>query len=210
MVTKLSWHFENQSVQNGLLNVAGIDEAGRGCLAGPVVAGAVIFLERHAWPDGLDDSKKLSPKTRQRLFAEITNHPHILYAIGLASVAEIDQINILQASFLAMQRAAHALPIPAQHFLIDGSQKPPGLSSTQCIVKGDGISPSIAAASILAKVTRDSLMADAEKQHPGYGFKKHKGYGTAAHIHALTHLGPCPLHRRTFAPVRQLLCPIQK
>ena len=183
--------------------IAGIDEAGRGCLAGPVVAAACVFLKHETWPEGLDDSKKLSRSQRQRLYEDITGSVGIRCAVGQASVEEVDRVNILQATFLAMGRALEGIGIPVDLALIDGSQMPKLPVKIHGIVKGDSQSPSIAAASILAKETRDRLMEEAEAQFPGYGFARHKGYGTAAHQQALERLGPCPLHRRSFAPVAQ-------
>jgi len=205
--SSLSWNFEQQSLAKGFSSAAGVDEAGRGCLAGPVVAAAAIFLEQTTWPELLNDSKKLSRKVRQALFQQIRSDSLIVWGVGIASPEEIDQSNILQATFLAMRRAVEQLSQKPDIVLVDGSQKPKGLSSIQCIVKGDGLSPSIAAASILAKETRDLIMEQAEINYPGYGFSKHKGYGTVLHCKALQALGPCPLHRRSFAPVRQLPLP---
>lgn len=206
--SSLSWTYEQKSLKEGFSCIAGIDEAGRGCLAGPVVAAAALFLDHAVWPPQLNDSKKLTRKVRQHLFEEIRSDPRIIWGVGLASPEEIDRINILQATFLAMKRAVDQLLRKPDRLLVDGSQKPKSLHSVQCIVKGDGLSPSIAAASILAKETRDRLMEQAEKDYPGYGFSKHKGYGTGTHCKALQALGPCPIHRRSFAPVRQLLLPL--
>ncbi|MGB5091894.1 MAG: ribonuclease HII [Parvibaculum sp.] len=186
------------------LRVCGIDEAGRGPLAGPVVAAAVI-LDPARLPPGLNDSKKLSEKKREALFDLIMAQAEV--GIGMASVAEIDAINILQASLLAMARAAAALPRPAQFALIDGNKLPKLDCPSRAIVGGDGRALSIAAASIVAKVTRDAMMDDMAREHPGYGFEKHKGYGTAAHLDALARLGPSPHHRVSFAPIRKMLSP---
>jgi ribonuclease HII len=179
--------------------VAGVDEAGRGPLAGPVVAAAVI-LDVARIPDGIDDSKKLRAEHRQRLHGLITASAHV--GIGIASVEEIDRVNILQATFLAMDRAVEALPVAPAHLLIDGNRAPKQLPcACRTVVGGDGISLSIAAASIVAKVTRDGLMTEYARACPGYGFERHKGYATAAHLAALTRLGPLSLHRRSCAPV---------
>ena len=191
-------HFRYEQQVGG--RVAGVDEAGRGPLAGPVVAAAVIFSGAAA-PPGIDDSKKLRPAAREALFAAIMESAEV--GIGQASVAEIDRLNILQATFLAMRRALAALAPPPGHALIDGNRLPPGLPCpATTIVKGDSHSLSIAAASIIAKVTRDRLMLDLAAAHPGYGWERNMGYGTAAHLSGLARLGPTPHHRLSFAPVR--------
>lgn len=183
--------------------VTGVDEAGRGPLAGPVVAAAVI-LNPQAIPPGLNDSKKLNPTQREALFTVITASAQ--YGIGHASVEEIDTINILNATLLAMQRAIVALPIVPQHILVDGNRLPPSLPcNATAIVKGDSKSLSIAAASIIAKVTRDRIMQQLCAEFPHYGFSRHAGYGTKAHLAALQQRGPCPQHRQSFAPVRAAL-----
>ena len=180
--------------------VAGVDEAGRGPLAGPVVAAAVIFSGGTA-PPGIDDSKKLRSAAREALFAAIMASAEV--GIGQASVAEIDRLNILQATFLAMRRALAALSPPPGHALIDGNRLPPGLPCpATTIVRGDSHSLSIAAASIIAKVTRDRLMLDLAAAHPGYGWERNMGYGTPVHLAGLARLGPTPHHRLSFAPVR--------
>lgn len=181
--------------------VCGIDEAGRGPLAGPVVAAAVI-LNRKPIPRGINDSKKLKPEMRATLFERL--HACATIGIGVASVEEIDQINILRASLLAMQRAYDAMQTAACIALIDGNQ-PPALScQTQCVIKGDSLSLSIAAASIIAKVTRDRIMQELAAQHPEYGFERHVGYGTAYHLEAIRKHGPTPHHRRSFAPIKAM------
>lgn len=186
--------------------ICGIDEAGRGPLAGPVVAAAVI-LDPVCIPEGLNDSKKLDAPRREKLFAALQTCAEI--GVGIATVEEIDRINILQATFLAMERAVAALPRAPQLALIDGNRKPKSLScASLTIVGGDARSLSIAAASIAAKVTRDRMMIDAAIAHPGYGFERHMGYGTAAHLDALSRLGPCEIHRRSFAPIRNMLSPV--
>ncbi len=183
--------------------VCGVDEAGRGPLAGPVVAAAVI-LPPNCFIPGLTDSKALSSEKREQLFAQITEVA-VDYAVGIVEPAEIDRVNILQATYQAMSLAVSDLVIPSQRILIDGNSTCPLLGQPQkAIVKGDALSVSIAAASILAKQTRDALMVDLDSLYPGYGFAEHKGYGTAAHLAALAKLGPSPIHRRSFAPVSTL------
>ncbi|MFC5301200.1 ribonuclease HII [Azospira restricta] len=183
--------------------VAGVDEAGRGPLAGPVVAAAVI-LDPARPIDGLDDSKKLSEAARERLAIEIRDKA-LAWAVAEASAAEIDRVNILQATFLAMRRALDGLAVTPQQALIDGNKVPPGLSCAgEAVVKGDGRIAAIAAASILAKTHRDALMRELALAHPEYGFERHMGYPTPAHFAALQAHGPCPAHRRSFAPVAQL------
>ncbi len=186
--------------------VCGVDEAGRGPLAGSVVAAAVILDPDHPIV-GLADSKKLSAKVRERLAQEIRTHA-LAWAIGEASVEEIDQINILQATFLAMRRAIEGLSLVPAHALIDGNRVPPGLiCSAEAIVKGDAKEPAISAASILAKTHRDAQLLELDRLYPQYGFARHMGYPTAAHLEALRLHGPSPMHRRSFAPVAQTLLP---
>ena len=176
--------------------ICGVDEAGRGPLAGPVCAAAVI-LPKHLQIPGLTDSKKLSDKKRRELFP-IIQEQAVAYGIGLASEAEIDEINILQATFLAMGRALDQLSIRPEIALIDGNRETDFGLPVKTVVKGDSLSANIAAASILAKVTRDNLMVELAKQYPAYGFEIHKGYGTKAHYEALRTYGPCPIHRKSF------------
>ncbi len=184
--------------------VCGVDEVGRGPLAGAVVAAAVI-LDPVQPIDGLADSKKLSEKKRERLFPEIQDKA-LAWSLGRAEVEEIDRINILQASLLAMRRAVESLSIAPHHALIDGNRIPAGLPcSAQAIVGGDGSEPPIAAASIIAKVARDREMIELDARYPGYGLAGHKGYPTRAHIQALHELGVTEIHRRSFGPVRRLL-----
>jgi ribonuclease HII len=179
--------------------IAGVDEAGRGPLAGPVVAAAVIL---GATPIiGLDDSKKLSAKRRAVLEAEILATCQV--GIGMASPVEIDAINILQATFLAMMRAVEALGVHPFHILVDGNRLPKWVYSAEAIIGGDAIHPCISAASIIAKEHRDRIMIAADADYPGYGWASNKGYGAAVHMAALKQLGPTPLHRRSFAPVAQ-------
>lgn len=183
--------------------IAGVDEAGRGPLAGPVVAAAVI-LDAARPIEGLNDSKKLSEAARERLALEIREKA-LAWAIAEASVSEIDQLNILQATFLAMSRALNALAVLPTHAVIDGNRLPKELPcSAEAVVKGDGKIAAIAAASILAKTHRDQLMVELSSQYPQYGFGKHMGYPTPDHLALLRAHGPCPAHRRSFGPVAQL------
>ena len=187
----------------GAARVAGVDEAGRGPLAGPVTAVAVV-LDQTRVPVGLDDSKKLTARARDRLFDEIMEMAEV--SVAHASVDEIDDLNILYASHLAMERAVAGLAVPAHHALIDGNMVPKGLTCpATALVKGDGRSLSIAAASIVAKVTRDRIMVDLAQQFPGYGWEKNAGYPTKAHREALKSLGVTPHHRRSFKPVHNML-----
>ncbi|MBL1261520.1 MAG: ribonuclease HII [Thiotrichaceae bacterium] len=182
--------------------IAGVDEAGRGPLAGAVIAAAVILDP--AFPiEGVTDSKKLSAKKRERLELEIKQHA-IAWAVGRAEVEEIDEINILQASLLAMSRAVEQLPVKPSHVQVDGNQCPTISYPVEAIVKGDALIPAIGAASILAKVARDRELILLDEQYPQYGFAKHKGYPTKAHFSALEAHGVSPVHRRSFAPVRRL------
>ncbi|SBS34976.1 Ribonuclease HII [Marinomonas aquimarina] len=184
--------------------VAGADEAGRGPLAGDVVAAAVILDPNHPIV-GLNDSKKLSEKKREALFDEIQAKA-LAFSIARASVAEIDEINILHASMLAMKRAIDALPTAAEHALIDGNRVPKELPCpAEAVVKGDARHAAIAAASILAKVTRDREIVALDAQYPEYGFAKHKGYPTAVHLAAIQEHGVCDIHRRSFGPVKRIL-----
>ena len=180
----------------GFTAVCGIDEAGRGPLAGPVVAAAVILPEDIQLP-GVNDSKKITEKKREILFDFVKEHA-LAYGIGEASETEIDEINILQATFLAMRRAVEALQIPADYALVDGNRIQGLPVPAETVIGGDGKVLSIAAASILAKVTRDRYMRDMAAQYPEYSFEKHKGYGTKAHYAAIEQYGICPLHRKTF------------
>lgn len=181
--------------------IAGVDEAGRGPLAGPVVAAAVI-LDPARPIEGLADSKALSAKRREVLAKLI--RANAVFAVGIAEPEEIDRLNILHATMAAMCRAVRALPVQPDRALIDGNRLPPDLPCDgEWIVGGDAIEPAISAASIIAKTVRDQLMADAEQRFAGYGFAGHKGYGAATHMTAIRTLGPCPIHRRSFAPIRQ-------
>ncbi|MGV8988649.1 MAG: ribonuclease HII [Cypionkella sp.] len=195
--------FEALAFAKGLARVAGIDEVGRGPLAGPVTAAAVI-LHPDSIPKGLRDSKTLSAARREALAAELAKVAEV--SIAHASVEEIDRINILHASLLAMERAVAGLTLPPDHCLIDGNKIPPGLKGrAEAIVKGDARSLSIAAASIVAKVARDRIMVDLAQQHPGYGWETNAGYPTALHKKALLDLGVTPWHRRSFKPVHNIL-----
>lgn len=185
--------------------VCGIDEAGRGPLAGPVVAAAVI-LDHDRPIRGLRDSKQLTAARREQL-AERIRVRAVAWAVAEASVEEIDSLNILQAALLAMVRAVTRLTVAPDYALVDGNQLPRLPIPGRAIVAGDALEPAISAASILAKTARDALMRDFDREHPGYGFAQHMGYATAEHLDRLQRLGPCVLHRRSFAPVRSLFAP---
>ena len=190
------WEIEKTWADRGFHAICGIDEAGRGPLAGPVCAAAVILPEGLEIP-GLNDSKKLTDKKRRELFP-IIEEQALAYGIGWASQEEIDDINILQATFLAMSRAVEQLNIRPDLALVDGNRAPTLDLPVETVVKGDSLSASIAAASVLAKVSRDDVMLRMAEEYPGYGFEVHKGYGTKAHYEALRTFGPTPIHRRTF------------
>lgn len=196
MTAATMWEIEDTFFDQGLQVICGVDEAGRGPLAGPVCAAAVI-LPKHLEIPGLTDSKKLSDKRRRELLPEIQRQA-VAYGIGFASEKEIDEINILQATFLAMERALAQLPITPELALIDGNRERDFGLPAKTVIKGDSLSANIAAASILAKVSRDDLMLEMAREYPQYGFEIHKGYGTKAHYAALRMYGPCPIHRRTF------------
>lgn len=202
---------ERTAWSQGNLTLAGVDEAGRGPLAGPVIAAAVFMpravleAEETARLAGLTDSKKLSEKKREFFYSLLTTDPNIACGVGRAEVGEIDAINILQATHLAMRRAIQALGRRMDLLLIDGRPVPGLPFPARAIVKGDAQSLLIAAASVIAKVSRDHLLLELDRAYPGYGFARHKGYGTAAHLDALRRLGPCPAHRRSFAPVTDSL-----
>jgi ribonuclease HII len=201
--------FESALHGRGLRWIAGVDEAGRGPLAGPVAAAAVMLPEGFRCP-GLDDSKKLSAAKRQRIYQILTGDPAVVWAVATASCEEIDRLNILRASQLAMRRAVEALQPRPEHCLIDGLPVRGFPFPHDAIVKGDGLSLSIAAASIIAKVTRDRLMGEIDREFPQFGFAKHQGYGTKAHLEALRIHGPCCHHRRSFQPVAQLALPLDR
>jgi ribonuclease HII len=190
------WEIENSCYSDEIRVICGVDEAGRGPLAGPVCAAAVILPKDLELP-GLTDSKKLTDKKRRELFPLIQEQA-IAFGIGLATEQEIDEINILQATFLAMQRALDQLSVKPDLALIDGNRHKDFGVPAKTVVKGDSLSANIAAASILAKVTRDDLMVKMAEQYPQYGFEIHKGYGTKAHYAALREFGACPIHRMTF------------
>ncbi|MGG4603865.1 ribonuclease HII [Paenalcaligenes sp. Me131] len=193
----------SQLLQSGSW-VAGVDEAGRGPLAGPVFAAAVI-LDPNRPIDGLTDSKKLTPKKRDRL-AELIREQALAWSISSASREEIDEINILQATMLAMRRACEALPAQPELILIDGNRVPEGLNApARAVIKGDSQVQAISAASILAKTARDAACLQMHERYPQYAFDQHKGYGTALHSELLREHGPCPEHRRSFAPVQRAL-----
>lgn len=194
--------YESALYKQGYTRLAGIDEAGRGPLAGPVVAAACV-LPKGILICGIDDSKKLTAVERDALFAALVNTDGVDYAIGIVSSQEIDRINILQATFEAMRIALAGLKVIADYLLIDGNQLiPKVLTPSKAIIKGDESSQSIAAASILAKKTRDDLMEGYHKLWPEYGFFQHKGYPTKKHLEALVSFGPCPIHRLSFAPLK--------
>ena len=191
----MDWlEFEKEALAKGYKSVCGVDEAGRGPLAGPVCAAAVILPEG-VIIDGVNDSKKLSEKKRESLF-DVIREQALSYSIAYATVDEIEEINILNATMLAMRRAIDGLEIKADYAMIDGNKIPPIDIDAECIVKGDAKSMSIACASILAKVSRDRLLYKYAEEYPMYGFDKHKGYGTKVHREAILKYGPCPYHRK--------------
>lgn len=193
----MDWlEFEKEALAKGYKSVCGVDEAGRGPLAGPVCAAAVILPE-DVIIDGVNDSKKLSEKKSESLF-DVIREQALSYSIAYATVDEIEEINILNATMLAMRRAINGLEIKADYAMIDGNKIPPIDIDAECIVKGDAKSMSIACASILAKVSRDRLLYKYAEEYPMYGFDKHKGYGTKVHREAILKYGPCPYHRKSF------------
>lgn len=197
------YSFESAALARGATRIAGVDEVGRGPLCGPVTAAAVI-LDPARIPDGLADSKTLSAARRERLAVDIAATAQV--CVAHASVQEIDALNILNASHLAMRRALHGLPFAPDHALIDGNRLPRDLACTaEALVKGDARSLSIAAASIMAKVARDAIMVDLSQQYPGYGWDRNAGYPTRDHLNALLDLGVTPVHRRSFRPVHNIL-----
>ncbi|MBR2964686.1 MAG: ribonuclease HII [Lentisphaeria bacterium] len=187
--------------------IAGVDEAGRGCCAGPVCAAAVVFTDRSRIPAGVNDSKQLTHKQRMELREAILAEPSALTSVAMVDQEEIDRTDILRATWLAMRRAVLALPRPADFVLVDGNPVQGLPVPSENIVKGDAKSASIAAASILAKTSRDLFMMEAAKQYPQYKFEVHKGYCTRLHTDLIRKYGPCPLHRKTFEPVRSILNP---
>lgn len=193
----IDWYeYQRKAEEKGFFAVCGIDEAGRGPLAGPVCA-ATVIMPLGLEIDGLNDSKKLSEVKREALF-DVVKEMALSYGIGWASEQEIDEYNILQATFLAMRRAVEAMPVCADYALVDGNRMPPLAIPGETIVKGDSKCACIAAASILAKVSRDRLLREWDTQYPEYGFAKHKGYGTKAHYEAINKYGILPVHRRSF------------
>ncbi len=193
----MDYSYETNALEMGYVNICGVDEAGRGPLAGPVYAAAVI-LPLGLEIEGLNDSKKLSEKKREQLFPIICEKA-VAYSVGFATESEIDEINILNATFLAMKRAVEGLKIKPDYILVDGNRYPKiGDAKEEVVVKGDAKSMSIAAASILAKVSRDRFMLEKTKEYPQYEFEKHKGYGTKLHYEKLAEFGPSPIHRMTF------------
>jgi ribonuclease HII len=201
--------FEIRAKENGFLNVAGIDEAGRGPLAGPVVAACVVLPEDISGLEQVKDSKKLTPAKRRELFVLLHERAREI-GVGIVDAQTIDKINILQATFLAMEKAANSLKQKADFLLIDGNRKPSWAKQAQTIVSGESHSLSIAAASIIAKEMRDRIMCDYDQVYPQWGFARHKGYGTAAHMLALREHGICDIHRKTFAPIPQLQLELEK
>lgn len=194
---EINWlEFESNAYEKGYTAVCGVDEAGRGPLAGPVCAAAVI-LPKDMIIEGVNDSKKLSEKKRDALY-DVIKEKALSYSIAFATVEEIEEINILNATMLAMKRAVEGLDVPADFAYIDGNRLPDLSIPCEYLIKGDARSMSVAAASILAKVTRDRLMLDFAKQYPEYKFEKHKGYGTKVHMDAIREFGPCEIHRRSF------------
>ncbi len=188
--------FEEEARQGGFQHIAGVDEAGRGPLAGPVVAASCIIPQNLFFP-GIDDSKKLSAKKRAELFQELTSNSSVIYGIGIISHEEIDKINILQATIQAMLQAIAKLAVTPDILLVDGMKLPSPIPSKK-IIGGDSLSQSIAAASIIAKETRDRIMEEHDRTWPEYGFKDHKGYGTLKHREAIAKYGPCMIHRMSF------------
>ena len=201
------WKFEKKHAKLGLSPIVGVDEAGRGPLAGPVVVGATILPQGFTHPK-INDSKKLSEKAREVIYDELIEIDDLQWAVSVVEAPEIDEINILKATHAGMERSVEKLGVEPGMVLIDGLPVPNYPYPHEGIVKGDSKSLSIATASIFAKVTRDRIMREAAKSYPEYGFERHKGYGTKAHLEALTRHGPCPLHRRSFQPVAQLILPL--
>lgn len=203
-ITKL----EREARIRGFSKIAGVDEAGRGPLAGPVVAAACILPE-DLFIDGIDDSKKVSPQKREEIFATLTTHPGVYYGVAAVDALVIDQVNILQATLQAMAAAIAKLNPEPDFVLVDGRQKPsiqlPHQTVVQTVIRGDSLSQSIMAAAIIAKVTRDRCMVEYDQDYPEYGFSSHKGYPTADHLAALQKWGPTPIHRKCYKPVKDLL-----
>jgi ribonuclease HII len=209
MYRRCGFRYEKKLRATGLARIAGIDEAGRGALAGPVVAAAVILPEkfRHR---RLNDSKQLASELREEIYCELVSNPEVRWSVGVVDSIEIDRVNILRASHRAMRMAIIALTEPPDHVLIDGLPVIPFPLPQTAIIDGDCLSLSIAAASVIAKVTRDRMMRDFCAQFPQYSFSQHKGYGTELHLLKLHELGPCPIHRRSFEPVAQPLLALEE
>jgi ribonuclease HII len=209
MYRRCGLRYEKKLRASGVARIAGIDEAGRGALAGPVVAAAVVLPEkfRHR---RLNDSKQLAPELREEIYVGLTNNSEIKWSVGVVDSIEIDRINILRASHKAMRFAVNALIGQPDHVLIDGLPVVPFPFPQTAIIDGDCISLSIAAASVIAKVTRDRMMRDFCAQFPQYSFSQHKGYGTELHLLKLHEFGPCPIHRRSFEPVAQPLLALEE
>lgn len=201
---KLLKFHEEQAISNGFKIVAGVDEAGRGPLAGPVVCAACIIPPKVFIP-GINDSKLLSPQQRFTLYEQITTHPNIVYAVGIVDVEQIDRVNILQATIQGMIEAVNNLKKKPDYLLVDGLKLPHPSIPGEKIIKGDALSSLIAAASIIAKETRDRIMQKYDEVWPEYKFSKHKGYGTEAHFEAIHKYGPCPIHRKSFEPIKSLI-----
>jgi ribonuclease HII len=202
------FRYERRTYKNGATVIAGIDEAGRGPLAGPVVAAAVILPVKFRHRT-LNDSKQLAPELREEIYAELTANSAVHWAAGVSDVEIIERYNILQATWRAMVLALDALAVKPDHVLIDGLPVPPIRIPQTAIIDGDCKSFSIAAASVIAKVTRDRLMVEIHERYPQYNFAQHKGYSTPEHLAALDQFGPCPIHRKTFEPVRLKNEPVQ-
>ncbi len=200
---KISIH-EKRLKGLGFQLIAGIDEAGRGPLAGPVVAAACILPERALF-ENLNDSKQLTPEERAVLFEKIISFPNLIFGIGISDVAAIDQMNILRATLAAMKKAVDMLAVKPDYLLVDGNQLPSIDIQKEYLIEGDAKSVSIAAASIIAKVTRDRMMVELDSSWPQYGFAQHKGYATEQHREAIQKYGPCPIHRKSFDPVKSML-----
>ena len=195
------WKFEKAAQLNGYSLICGVDEAGRGPLAGPVVAAACMLPIGYEIL-GANDSKSLTEKKRRELFSKMMEDPRVVYGIGVVDAIQIDQMNILQASLYAMKLAVESLSSSPDYVLVDGNILPSWSYQSEAIIQGDALSHLISCASILAKHTRDQMMLEFDAIYPQYGFAKHKGYGTKMHLHAIKEYGPCPIHRMTFAPLK--------
>jgi len=209
MYRRCGFRYEKKLRASGVARIAGIDEAGRGALAGPVVAAAVILPDKFRHPK-LNDSKQLAPELREEIYLELTGDGEVTWAVGIIDSVEIDQINILRATHKAMRAAIVALTSPPEHVLIDGLPVFPFPLAQTAIIDGDCYSMTIAAASVIAKVTRDTMMRDFCGRFPEYCFSQHKGYGTELHLIKLHEFGPCPIHRRSFEPVAQPLLALEE